>query len=189
MIQEKILEKPTRAANLWWDLFLTFFKIGAITIGGGYVIVPLIEKAVVEKKKWMEPERFLDMLAIAQTAPGVLTVNTAVSVGYHIAGVPGAIIATTGACLPSFLMIIAVAVFLSSFHDNRYVIGFFKGVAPAVTMLLFIAAFSIGKKAIKDRAGMILLGAGLIGIIWLGVHPIWAIMAAGVFGAFYYNYY
>lgn len=150
-------------------------------------MVPLIEKAIVDKKKWMESEQFLDMLAIAQTAPGVLAINTAVSVGYQIAGVRGALVATFGAALPSFMIIIVIAILLLSFQGNRYIEGFFRGVAPAVTMLLFIAAFSIGKKAVKDRAGMILLGVGLLGIIWFGVHPILAIMAAGVFGAFYYQ--
>lgn len=187
MSQEQILNKPTQGKNLWWDLFLTFFKIGAFTIGGGYVMVPLIQKAIVGQKKWMDEEQFLDMLAIAQSAPGVLAVNTAVSVGYQIAGVPGAVIATIGAALPSFIIIIFVAIFLLSFQDNRYIAGFFKGVAPAVTMLLFIAAFDIGKKAVKDKAGIILLLIGLIGIIVLGVHPILAILAAGIFGAIYYR--
>ncbi|MEL7568338.1 MAG: chromate transporter [Dehalobacterium sp.] len=187
MIQEKILEKPTRAMNLWWDLFLTFFKIGAATIGGGYAMVPFIEKAIVDKKKWIEAEQFLDMLAIAQSAPGALAVNTAVSVGYQIAGTPGALFATFGATLPSFIIIIVIAIFLLSFQGNRYVEGFFLGAAPAVTMLLFIAAFSIGKKAIKDRAGIFLLVVGLIAVIWLGIHPILAILAAGIFGAFYYR--
>lgn len=187
MQQEKIVEKPTQAKILWWDLFLTFFKIGAVTIGGGYAMIPFIERAIVNEKKWVEPEQFMDMLAIAQTAPGVMAVNTAVSVGYRIAGIPGATIATFGAALPSFMFIMMIAVFLSSFRENPYIEGFFRGVGPAVTMLLLIATYDMGKKAVKDRAGIVLIGLGVLGIIWLGVHPILAILAAGIFGALYYQ--
>lgn len=187
MAEGKIIDKPTQARHLWWDIFLAFFKIGAVTIGGGFVMVPFIEEAIINKKKWMEQEQFLDMLAIAQSAPGVLAINIAVSVGYQIAGVPGALVATIGAALPSFMMIICIAALLLGFQGNRYLDAFFRGAAPAVTMLLFMATFSIGVKAIKDRAGIILILAGLIAIIWLGLHPILAIIAAGIFGALYYK--
>ena len=135
----------------------------------------------------MEAEQFLDMIAIAQTAPGALAINAAVSVGYQIAGIPGAIVATLGAALPSFIIIIFVAIFLLSFQQNPYIEGFFRGVAPAVTMLLFLAAFGMAKKVAQDRAGVFLVLAGLLCVIWLGVHPILAILGAGVFGALYYQ--
>ena len=150
-------------------------------------MLPLIEREVVEKKKWMESEQFMDLVAVAQSAPGVLAVNMAVSVGYQLAGVMGAIVATIGAVFFSFLIIILIAVFLTNFQDNQYIQGFFKGVAPAVTMLLLSAAFNIGRKAVKDKGGFILVAVGLPSLIILGIHPIWAILVAGIFGALYYK--
>jgi len=179
--------QPTREENLWWALFLTFFKIGAFTIGGGYAMLPLIEEAIVRKKRWMESDQFLDMIAISQSAPGVIAINSAVSVGYRIAGFPGALVATFGAALPSFLIIILIAVFFSNFRENPYIEAFFRGVGPAVTVLLVLAAVNMGKKAVFDRAGILMIGVGLAAIIGFGVHPIWAILAAGVFGAVYYR--
>ncbi|MEN3005675.1 chromate transporter [Dehalobacterium formicoaceticum] len=187
MQEEKINERPTPGKRLWWDIFLTFFKIGAFTIGGGYVMVPFIEKEIVEKKKWMKSEEFLDMLAIAQSAPGVLATNIAVSSCYQIAGIPGAVFGALGAALPSFMIIIIIAMFLLNFQDNRYVAGFFYGAAPAVTMLLFLAAINMVKGVVKERAGMFVLVLGLLGLIGFGVHPILAILIAAVFGAFFYK--
>lgn len=187
MSQEKILEKPTRNKGLVWELFLSFFKIGGFTIGGGWVMLPLIEKEIVSHKKWLDEEHYLDLIAIAQSAPGILAVNVAVSVGYQLAGFIGALVATLGAVFFSFLIILVIAAFLANFQDSIYVQGFFKGVAPAVTMLLLTAAINIGKKAIRDKAGLIMLVLAIPLIIWLGIHPIWLILGAGVFGAFYYK--
>jgi len=187
MSEKKILERPTRSRRLWWELFLSFFKIGGFTIGGGWAMLPLIEREVVDRKKWMDGEEFVDLIAIAQSAPGVLAVNAAVSVGYRLAGFPGAVVATIGAVFFSFFIIILIAAFLVNFQDNPYIHNFFTGVAPAVTMLLLAAAINIGKKAVKDKAGPVLIVLGLAGILWLGIHPIWAILAAGIFGAFYYK--
>lgn len=173
--------------KLWWELFLTFFQIGAFTIGGGYVMVPLIQEAIVDKKQWIKQEDFLDILAIAQSAPGAIAVNTAVAVGFQIGGTAGAMVATLGAVLPSFLIILVIACFFFVFRGNFFVEAFFRGVRPAVVVLLFLAAFKMGKQAIGDRAGIIIMILGLVAVAWLGIHPILAIVAAGVFGAFYYS--
>jgi chromate transporter len=186
--QEKILVRPTRSKKLWWELFFSFFIIGGFTVGGGWAMLPLIEREIVEKKKWMDSENFMDLVAVAQSAPGVLAVNMAVSVGYQLAGVIGAVAATIGAVFFSFLIIILIAVFLTNFQDNQYIQSFFRGVAPAVTMLLLSAAINIGRKVIKDKAGIALVVIGLPCLIWLGVHPIWTIFGAGIFGALYYKH-
>ena len=102
--------------NIYWDLFLVFFKIGAFTIGGGYAMVPLIKEALVDKKKWLSDNEFVDSLAIAQSAPGILAVNTAIITGQKIAGPLGTVAGTLGAVLPSFLMILALATCLSAGH-------------------------------------------------------------------------
>lgn len=182
--QEK---EPTSAKALWWDLFWTFFKIGAFTIGGGYVMLPLIEQAIVKRKKWIKSEQFLDMIAIAQSAPGVIAINSAVTVGYQIAGVPGAVVATLGSALPSFIIIMIIATFFLSFQSNPYVAAFFQGARPAVVILMALAAYDMGKKAVKDKTGLVIIGTGLVAIIFMHIHPVIVIISAGVFGAVYYK--
>ncbi|MGI6065481.1 MAG: chromate transporter [Bacillota bacterium] len=173
--------------KLIWNLFWTFCKIGAFTIGGGYVMLPLIENAIVREKKWLDSEEYLDIIAVSQSAPGVIAVNAAVSVGYRIAGLSGAVAATIGAALPSFLIILVVARFFLLFQDNKYVEAFFLGARPAVVVLLIFAAYNMGKKAIKDKAGVAILLFGLVGNLVLHLHPIVVIIWAGLFGALYYR--
>ncbi len=187
MPQEKSHIQTVPEKHLWRNLFLTFFKIGAFTVGGGYAMIPLIEEAIVKKRRWMDSAQFMDMIAVSQSAPGVIAINSAVSVGYRVSGIPGALVATCGAALPSFLIIMVIAMFFLNFQ-HEYLASFFTGVRPAVTVLLVLAAINMGKKAVNDKAGLILIGGGLIGIILLGVHPIWAIFAAALFGVIYYRY-
>lgn len=177
----------TSAKKIWWDIFWTFFKIGAFTIGGGYVMLPLIEQAIVNKKKWIKSEQFLDLIAIAQSAPGVMAINSAVAVGYQIAGLSGAVVASLGAALPSFFIIIIVATFFLNFQSNPYVAAFFQGARPAVVILMALAAYDMGKKVVKDKTGLAIIGVGLVSIILLHIHPVIAIISAGVFGAVYYK--
>ena len=107
--------------SFYFEAFKIFFKIGAFTIGGGYAMVPLIEDEVVNKKKWIEQDDFLDLLAIAQSAPGILAVNIAIFVGYRLRGVKGSLVTSLGSILPSFLMILAIALFFATYKDNPYV--------------------------------------------------------------------
>ncbi|MDD2499048.1 MAG: chromate transporter [Desulfitobacteriaceae bacterium] len=186
-MEGKELQKSGEKKNLIWNLFWTFCKIGAFTIGGGYVMLPLIENAIVREKKWLESEDYLDMIAVSQAAPGVIAVNAAVSVGYRIAGLSGAVAATIGAALPSFLIILVVARFFLLFQGNRYVEAFFLGARPAVVVLLIFAAYNMGKKAVRDKAGLVVLLLGLLGLLFLELHPIIAIIGAGLFGALYYR--
>lgn len=175
-----------------WQLFLTFFKIGGFTIGGGYVMLPLIEREVVANKGWVEEEEFLDMIALAQSAPGVMAVNSALVIGYKLRGFWGAAAAALGAILPSFLIILFIARFYQLFRKMEAVEAFMTGAAPVVVALLFYAAFSMGKKATKDRAGL------LIGLIAFGLSllfhyypiikmsPITLIVLGGLAGYFIY---
>ena len=117
-------------------LFTTFFKIGLFTFGGGYAMIPLIQREVIERRKWIEEKDFLDMLVLAQSTPGPIAVNTAVFVGYKIAGVLGAIMATLGTVLPSFIIILLLALFFAEVRENRYVDAAFRAMRPAVVALI-----------------------------------------------------
>ena len=118
------------------ELFTTFFKIGLFTFGGGYAMIPLIEREVIEKKRWIEKRDFLDMLVLAQSTPGPIAVNTSVFVGYKVAGTPGAVMATLGTVLPSFIVILLLALFFAEVRDNRYVDAAFRAMRPAVVALI-----------------------------------------------------
>ena len=118
--------------NIYIEAFSIFFKIGAFTIGGGYAMVPLIEDEIVTKRQWIAKEDFIDLLAISQSAPGILAVNISIFIGYRLRGIRGSIITALGTILPSFLIILAIALFFHNFKDNVYVERIFKGIRPAV---------------------------------------------------------
>ena len=133
-------------------IFLAFLKIGAFTFGGGYAMLPLIRETVVEREKWVSDEGFLDIISLTQSVPGALAVNTAVFIGRQLAGVPGALAATAGAVLPSFLIILAVAAFFIRFSQHPLIIKVFMGIRPAVVGLIAYAVILLGKKVIRARA-------------------------------------
>ena len=113
--------------NKYLEIFTCFAKIGAFTIGGGYAMVPVIQKEVVDKKRWVDEQEFLDILAISQSAPGLLAVNISIFLGYKLKGVKGSIVATLGSITPPFLIILAIAMFFAGYQDNPTVIKIFKG--------------------------------------------------------------
>jgi len=174
--------------NFYIEAFKIFFKIGAFTIGGGYAMVPLIEDEIVNKRHWIEQDDFLDLLAIAQSAPGILAVNIAIFVGYRLRGVKGSLVTSLGSILPSFLMILAIALFFATYKDNPYVEKVFKGIRPAVVALIAAPVFRMGKKA-KLTWKTIWIPVVSALLIWLlGFSPIWIIIAAGVGGYIYGKY-
>lgn len=171
--------------NIYLELFLVFFKIGAFTIGGGYVMIPLIKDAIVDKKKWLNNEEFVDGLAIAQSAPGILAVNTAIITGNKIAGLFGAIVGTLGAILPSFLMILALVTFLSGVRDSKIFISFFNGVKPVTVSLILISVVKMIKSTkMKLKTTIIPLGVGFI-VAYTFISPIIAIIVTMVLANIY----
>lgn len=134
---------------MYWQLFGTFFKIGAFTFGGGWAMISIIEKEIVDKHKWITREEFLDLLAVAQSLPGILAVNIAVAVGDNLRGRKGSICAALGTILPSFLMILAIAIFLTPdlINNNRTLSAIFKGIRPAVVALIIAPVISSAKAA------------------------------------------
>lgn len=129
--------------KFYLEIFFSFLKIGLLTIGGGYAMIPIIQDEIVNKKNWILDEEFIDILSVAQTTPGPIAVNTAVFVGYQISGTIGAIMATLGCVLPSFSIISVIATFFVETKDNIYVKSAMMGVKPAVVALIFSSAINI----------------------------------------------
>lgn len=140
-------QKHPGRLRLCAQLFLTFLQIGATTFGGGYAMVPLIQREAVEKKRWITDEDVLDIVAIAESTPGPIAVNSATFVGFHTAGVPGAVCATLGVVLPSFLIILLVALFLRQFQDLKLVKYAFVGIRAAVLALVLSAVWKLGRQS------------------------------------------
>lgn len=166
-------------------MFFIFFKIGAFTLGGGYAMVPLIEKEIVDKNKWINREDFIDMLALAQSAPGPIAVNTAVFVGYKVLGIPGVIVTVLGSVLPSFIIILLIAVFFVQVKDNQIVERIFKGIRPAVVALIAAPVIRLGKSAKINKKTLIIPVIAAISVAFLKVTPIIIIIAAAAGGIFY----
>ena len=166
---------------MYWKLFIIFAKIGAFTLGGGVAMIPLIEREVVYKNKWIDDEDFLDMISIAQSAPGLIAVNVAIFIGHRIAGIRGSIVATIGSVVPPFIIILLVAAVFTTFKDNAAVQAVFKGIRPAVVALI---AAPVIRMAIKNRlnwiTGAIAVAATVL-IAFLKISPIWIIITA-IFG-------
>lgn len=143
------------------DLFLTFLKIGAFTFGGGYAMIPLIHEEMVEKKKWITDDEMLDMIAIAESTPGVIAVNSATFVGYKVGKFWGSFLATLGVIIPSLIIIIVIATFFQDFRENKYVDYAFRGINAGVTVLILNAAIKFYKKAPKTSVSYFLIALGL----------------------------
>lgn len=168
--------------NIYIEAFGIFFKIGAFTIGGGYAMVPLIENEIVTKRKWISQSDFIDLLAISQSAPGILAVNISIFIGYKLRGIFGSIITALGTVLPSFLIILSIALFFHRFQDNHTVECIFKGIRPAVVALIAAPTFGMAKSARINRYTLWIPVVSAL-LIWLmGFSPIWVIIGAGVGG-------
>lgn len=135
--------------NIYWQLFSTFFKIGSFTFGGGWAMISIIEREIVDKHHWIEKEEFIDLLAISQAIPGVLAVNIASSIGDRLRGMKGSIAAALGTILPSFLLILAIAIFLTpeTIKNNRILSAIFMGIRPAVVALIIAPMLTSARSA------------------------------------------
>ncbi|MCH4147896.1 MAG: chromate transporter [Prevotella sp.] len=171
--------------KFYWESFKTFFKIGAFTLGGGYAMIPIIESEVVEKRKWIEKEQFLDLIAISQSCPGVFAINISVFIGYKLRKVKGALCTAIGTALPSFLIILLIAMFFHRFMDIAWVAAMFNGIRPAVVSLIAVPTFELAKSAKINLVNCWIPIASAL-LIWaLGVNPIFIILAAGIGGFLY----
>ncbi len=171
--------------NIYIESFKTFFKIGAFTLGGGYAMIPIIEAEVVEKNKWIDKEEFIDLIAIAQSCPGVFAINVSVFIGYKLRKTRGALCSALGTALPSFLIILLIAMFFHQFEDNKVVESIFRGIRPAVVALIAVPTFNLAKSAQINFVNCWIPIASAL-LIWaLGVSPVWIIIAAALGGFLY----
>ena len=171
----------------YWQLFTSFFKIGAFTFGGGGALISVIEKEIVDRHGWIEREEFLDLLAIAQSMPGILAVNIATAIGDKIGGMKGSIVASLGTILPSFLIILAIAIFLTpeTIKNNRVLSAIFMGIRPAVVALIIAPVVTSAKAArLTIKTVWIPLVVALMISLNLGVvsNPIIYIILGGMGG-------
>ncbi len=165
------------------QLFWSFFKIGCFTFGGGYAMLPLIQQEIIDKRKWITGAEFMELLALAQTSPGPVSVNTSVFVGYKKRGVPGAVTAALGTVLPSFVIILAIAVCFSDFSKYPVVESAFRGMRPAVVALIAAPVYAM----VKGMGWMRTLLAAAVAVIvgFLGTSPVWFLLAGAVGGIVY----
>ena len=158
--------------NIYLPIFWIFAKIGAFTIGGGYAMVGIIQKELVERLKWIEERDFLDILALAQSSPGLLAVNISIFAGYRLKGTKGSFVATLGSVLPSFLIILAIAMFLSGYQENPYVIKAFRAMRPVVVALIAAPVINMAIKAKLNYATATIAIASALLILFAGISPI-----------------
>ena len=164
---------------MFFQLFWTYLKIGTFTLGGGYAMLPLIQREVVDRKGWIDEQEFLNMIALAQAAPGLIAVNSAIFIGWRIGGWRGVAGAVLGAVLPSFLIILTIAVVFREWKELPAVEAAFKGIRPAVVALIAAPLLKMTKSALKASSYWPLI-ISLISalLIWLGhVNPVWVILA------------
>ncbi len=161
-----------------WDLFLTFCRIGGLTFGGGYAMLPMLQKEVVEKRKWATEEQIMDYYAVGQCTPGIIAVNTATFVGYNNRGVMGAIVATTGVVFPSLVIIMIIAAFISNFADLAVVEHAFAGIRVAVGVLVLNAVVKLWKSGVKDFVGIVIFLVTFAVSVIFNLSPVYVVMGA-----------
>lgn len=163
-------------------LFLIFFKIGALTIGGGMAMLPVIHKEIVDKNKWMTDEQMLDVFAVSQSMPGVIAINASIYVGYRLEGLPGALAATLGSVLPSFISILLIVTVLSFVQGNPYVEKAFAGIRAAAAALILRAAIKLGKQSMKKWTDIAIAAAAFVMIVFFNINVVFAILMGAAAG-------
>ena len=169
------------------DLAWTFFKMGLFTFGGGYAMLPLLQREVVDKKGWATEEQLLDYYAIGQSTPGIIAVNTASFVGYFQAGIVGSISATLGLVLPSIIIILSIASILGQYMDLAVLQHAFAGIRVAVSALVSISVYRLGKVGIVDTFTLVWTILTFVAIAFLNISPLWIVLASFVVGNLIYR--
>lgn len=165
-----------------WPLFLSFLRVGTFSVGGGYPMLPLIKREVVERHRWVEEKDFLELITVAQAAPGPVSLNVAVFVGYTGRGYKGALAAMAGVVLPAFAIIMVIALFFTDFRANPAVEAVFKGMRPAAVALMVAPLLGMARGLSWQR--MVLAAAACVCVWRFGVSPIWLLPAAAAMGIF-----
>ncbi len=159
-----------------WTLFVTFMRVGAFTFGGGYAMMPILQREVVQQKKWATEEEVLDYYAVGQCTPGIIAVNTATFIGHKIAGIPGAVVATAGLVFPSLVIITILAAVLQQFADYPLVAHALVGIRVAVAALVVQAVYTMWKSGVKDGVGIALFVITFAGMVVFNLSPLWFVV-------------
>lgn len=167
----------------YWELFASFMKIGVFTFGGGYAMIPIIQREVITRRGWISEQEFLDLLTLAQSAPGPISLNTAVFVGYKMYGYRGALTSLAGVVLPSFVIMLLIAVFFAQVRHNALIDAAFKGIRPVVVALMFAPIIGFTKGL---RGYVVAIAAAIALSIWyFGFSPVYLLFAGGVIGVLF----
>ena len=165
-----------------FELFLAFLKLGLFTIGGGMAMIPQMQRLASEDNRWLSREEVVDCIALSQSLPGIIAINMATYIGRRICGVRGAVAATTGVVLPSFVIILAAVLALGQIGDNPWLAGAFLGVKAAVCGLILLSAFRLGKQILRTPLQWALMIASFVAIGIFGINAIWVILGAAILG-------
>lgn len=166
-------------------LFFIFFRIGALTIGGGYAMIPVIHTEVVDREKLVSEEEFLDYIAVAQSIPGIIAVNVSTFIGYKLYGYLGAVVISLAVILPSFLIIVLLANLLMIYGSSSLIVKAFSGIRPAVIGIMIFSVYKLSKPLDKNIFSISIIFLTMLSIIVFNVHPIIALISAGVIGGVY----
>ena len=180
-----------KKSKILWEIFTSLFKIGLFTFGGGYAMIALLENEYVSKRKWVTKEEFLDLVAIAESTPGPIAINASTYIGYKTAGVLGAAVGTVAMCLPSYIIIYIISIFLDRFLEFSIIESAFRGIQVCVVYLIFSAGLKMLKSLKKDVLSVIIFLAVLISMILFSVlavkfSTILYIIICGIIGLFFY---
>ncbi len=175
------LEKEGKMKKLF-AIFWAFFKISPLTFGGGYVMIPLLERELVERKKWVKPEEIADLFAVSESVPGSIAVNSGTFIGFRLAGIPGALAAMAGAVFPTFMIILTLAMLFMGFKDHPLVQAAFMGIRPTIVALIIVAGFKIGKTAVIDKTTLLLVLLTTATMLFVHIHPIVTIISGAILG-------
>ena len=171
-----------KKAKELWEIFFAFFKIGALTFGGGYAMLPLFQKELAQKFHWVTDEDIIDYYAISQSLPGLIAVNTSMLVGYKKAKIPGLSAAMLGLTCPSVLVILTIAVFISNFLELEAVAHAFNGIRVAVAVLIVNSAASMWKTGVKDKACFAIFGAAFLAFAFSRISPVLPVVLGAMAG-------
>lgn len=166
---------------MYWELFKTFSKIGTFTIGGGLAMLPVIESEVVKKKKWISSDEFIDIIAISQSAPGLIAVNVSIFIGYKVKGKMGSLVAAIGSVLPSFIIILLFAAFFTNIKDNQIIDKIFKALRPVVAALILSPMINLTIKSKFNTISIILAIVSLILIAFFHISPIYILITVALY--------
>ncbi len=177
------IENSKKLAAIFW----IFFKIGALTLGGGLAMIPIIQREVVDKQGWMDDKQIVDVFAISQSLPGVIAINSSIFLGYRIGGLAGSIVAAAGVLLPSLLIILTIFFLFPAFASNVYLQKAFAGARAGFAAIISVAVFKLAKPSVTDAAGVLIAVLAFAAITFFSADIMIVITASGLCGFVYYS--